>query len=140
VYKGSGVYNVGKRKVFYGVGKAKGIKNQSLLKTTADNRARAEFFKIIDTYVSVFSRDYFASRPRRNRSGSFKINTFRSTLLRRAKIVDRWRDPQDEIQFSLCELDLVAFMNALSEYKDLDEDLKDYLKMNAERLHQKLAR
>lgn len=65
VYKGSGAYNVGKGRVFYGVGKAKGIKNQALLKATADNRARREVSmikvavvrmhqKIADRAIQVF--------------------------------------------------------------------------------------
>ncbi len=138
VYKGSGAYNVGKRRVFYGVGKAKGIKNEALLIATADNRARAKIFKIIDTYVSIFAKDYITSTTNRKRPVSFKAATFRSTLLLRAEIVDRWRDQKDGTRFSLCELDLLAFKNALDEYKDLDERVKDYFRKNAERLHHQL--
>jgi hypothetical protein len=138
IYKGSGAYNVGKRRVFYGVGKAKGIKNEALLRATADNRARAEIFKIIDTYVSIFAKDYIVSTTNRKRPASFKATTFRSTLLLRAKIVDRWRDQKDGTQFSLCEFDLLAFENALDEYDDLDEEVKDYFRKNAERLHDRL--
>jgi hypothetical protein len=138
IYKGSGAYNVGKKRVFYGVGKAKGIKNEALLRATADNRARAEIFKIIDTYVSVFAKDYIASTTNRKRLASFKTTTFRSALLLRAKIVDRWRDQKDGTQFSLCEFDLLAFKNALDEYEDLDESVKDYFRKNAERLHQQV--
>jgi hypothetical protein len=137
-YKGSGAYNVGKRRVLYGVGKAKGIKNEALLRATADNRARAEIFKIIDTYVSIFTKDYAASTTSRKKSASFKGTTFRSTLLLRAKIVDRWRDQKDGTQFSLCEFDLLAFKNTLDEYEELDEEVKDYFRKNAERLHQQL--
>lgn len=138
VYKGSGAYNVGKRRVFYGVGKAKGIKNQALLRATADNRARAEIFKIIDTYVSIFAKDFITSTTNRKRPASFKATTFRRTLLLRAEIVDRWRDQKDGTQFSLCELDLLAFKNALDEYKDLDERVKNYFRKNAGRLHHQL--
>lgn len=140
VYKGSGAYNVGQRKVFYGVGKAKGIKNHSLLKATADNRARSEFFKILDIYMSVFTKDYFASTKKRDRPPSYNAARLRSTLLHRAKIVDRWRDQKDGTQFSLCELDLIIFKNALDESRGLDERLKDYFKKNAERLHHQLEK
>ncbi len=138
IYKGSGAYNVDKRRIFYGVGKAKGIKNEALLIATADNRARAKIFKIIDTYVLIFTKDYISSTTNRKRPVSFKAATFRSTLLLRAKIVDRWRDQKDGTQFSLCEFDLLAFKNALDKYKDLDEGLKDYFRKNAERLHHQL--
>ena len=131
---------MGKKRVFYGVGKAKGIKNEALLKATADNRARADIFKIIDRYSSIFAKDYITAMKNRKRPASFKATTFRSTLLLRAKIVDRWRDQKDGTQFSLCEFDLSAFNNALEEYNDLDQRVKDYFRKNSERLHHRLEK
>jgi hypothetical protein len=138
VYKGSGAYNVGQSRVFYGVGKAKGIENEALLRATADNRARAEIFKIIDSYASIFVKNYVSSSANKKRPASLKTTTLRSTLLHRAKIVDRWRDQKDGTQFSLCKFDLLAFKKALDEYQDLDEEVKDYFRKHAERLHQQL--
>jgi len=58
---GSGAFDVDKGKVFYGVGIASGIRNQALLRSTADNGARAEVAKILETYVAVLAKDYMAS-------------------------------------------------------------------------------
>jgi len=57
VYKGSGAFDVDKGKVFYGVGVASGINNKALLISTAQNRARAEVAKVMETYVAVLSKD-----------------------------------------------------------------------------------
>ena len=40
--------------------------------------------------------------------------------------------------YSLCELDLFAFKNALDEHKELDAKVRDYVRQNAERLHGQL--
>ena len=52
---------MGDRQVFYGVGIASGIKNRALLISTADNRARAEIAKTLDTYVAYLAKDYMAA-------------------------------------------------------------------------------
>src|SRR2546430_9087666 len=61
VNRGSGAFGVDKGKVFYGVGIASGIRNASLRRSTADDRARSEIVKTLDTYVARLSKDYQAS-------------------------------------------------------------------------------
>ncbi|HIJ58590.1 MAG TPA: hypothetical protein HPP41_02860, partial [Deltaproteobacteria bacterium] len=40
--------------------------------------------------------------------------------------------------FSLCELDLLAFKGAMDEYKELDAKVRDYVRENAEKMHDQL--
>ena len=145
VYKGSGAFDVEKGKVFYGVGIASGIKNKALLVTTADNRARAEIAKTLETYVAVLAKDYMASTTAGDMSASSEeqhveqaLKTFSKTTLHGATIVDRWMDPADGSMYSLCELDLVRFKEALDEYRELDAKVRDYVRENAETMHDEL--
>lgn len=142
VMKGGGAFDVEKGKVFYGVGIASGIKNKALLRQTADNRARAEIAKTMETYVATLAKDYMASTTAGDMSKSSEeqhvetaLKTFSKTTLHGATIVDRWMDPSDGSMYSLCELDLFSFKDALDKYKELDKQVQDYVRENAEKLH-----
>ncbi len=142
VMKGGGAFDVEKGKVFYGVGIASGIKNKALLRQTADNRARAEIAKTMETYVATLAKDYMASTTAGDMSKSSEeqhvetaLKTFSKTTLHGATIVDRWMDPADGSMYSLCELDLFSFKEALDNYKELDKQVQDYVRENAEKLH-----
>jgi hypothetical protein len=144
-YKGSGAFDVDKGKVFYGVGIASGIKNKALLFSTADNRARAEVAKVLETYVASLAKDYMASTTAGDMSASSEeqhveqaLKSFTKTTLHGARIIDHWIDPGDGTLFALCEMDLLAFKEALNDYKELDAKVRDYVRENAEKLHGQL--
>jgi hypothetical protein len=145
VMKGSGAFDVDGLKVFYGVGLASGIKNKALLRQTADDRSRAEIAKTLEVYVSSLTKDYMASTTAGDMSKSAEeqnvetaLKTFSKTTLHGAIIVDRWLDPADGTMYSLCELDLISFKENLDKYEELDEKVRDYVRDNAERLHDEL--
>ena len=147
VTKGSGAFEMDGSKVFYGVGAAAGIKNKALLRQTSDNRARAEIAKILEIYVASLTKDYMAATTAGDMSKSSEeqhvetaLKTFTKTTLHGATVIDRWMDPEDRSMYSLCELDLVAFTNTLDEYRELDEKVRDFVRENAERLHNDLER
>jgi hypothetical protein len=145
VMKGSGAFDVDGTKVFYGVGAASGIKNKALLRQTADNRARAEIARTMEVYVASLTKDYMASTTAGDMSQSSEeqhvetaLKTFTKATLHGAQIVDRWMDPADGSMYSLCELDLLAFKEALDNYKELDAKVRDFVRDNAERMHDEL--
>ena len=145
VMKGSGAFDVDGSKLFYGVGVASGIHNKALLRETADNRARAEIAKTMEVYVASLSKDYMASTTAGDMSKSSEeqhvenaLKTFTKSTLHGATIVDRWMDPADGSMYSLCELDLVSFKEALDDYKELDAKVRDYVRENAETMHNEL--
>ncbi len=147
VWKGSGAFDVVKGKVFYGVGVASGIRNKALLRSTSDNRARAEVAKILETYVAVLAKDYMASTTAGDMSASSEeqhveqaLKTFSKTTLHGAMIVDRWLDSEDGTMYALCELDMMAFKDALNDYKELDKKVRDYVRGNAEKMHDELEK
>jgi hypothetical protein len=145
VWKGSGAFDDESGKVFYGVGSAQGIKNRALLRTTADNRSRAEVAKVLESYVAVLAKDYMASTTAGDMSATSEeqhveqaLKTFSQTTLHGATIVDHWRDPEDGTLFALCKMDLLAFKDALDDYEELDEKVRDYVRSNADKLHTEL--
>jgi hypothetical protein len=145
VMKGSGAFDVDGSKVFYGVGVASGIRNKALLRQTSDNRARAEIAKTMEVYVASLSKDYMASTTAGDMSKSSEeqhvesaLKTFTKSTLHGATIVDRWMDPSDGSMYSLCELDLISFKDALDNFKELDEKVRDYVRDNADKMHEEL--
>ncbi len=145
VWKGSGAFDEDEGKVFYGVGLASGIKNRALLRATADNRARVEVAKVLETYVAALAKDYMASTTAGDMSASSEeqhveqaLKSFTKATLHGATIVDHWVDPDDGTLFALCKLDLEAFKETLDNYRELDSKVRDYVRQNAERLHSEL--
>jgi hypothetical protein len=139
VMKGSGAFDVEGSKVFYGVGAASGLRKSS------DNRARAEIAQTLETYVAYLAKDYMASTTAGDQSESSEeqhveqaLKTFTKATLHGAQIVDRWMDPADGTFYSLCELDMMAFKDALDSYKELDAKVRDYVRDNAEKMHDEL--
>lgn len=148
VKKGSGAFTREKGKVFYGVGSASNIKNMSLLRSTADNRARNELAKVFETYSSSLMKDYMASTAAGSEQISSSeeqhveqaIKTVTATTLTGVEIVDYWQDPGSGEFFSLARLDVEAFKENLSKMEELSGKAKEYIKQNADRLHEELEK
>ncbi|NNG02153.1 MAG: hypothetical protein HKM93_22425 [Desulfobacteraceae bacterium] len=138
VYKGSGAVAAFGDKAFHGVGRASGIKNQSLLRTTADNRARAEVAEILETYVLTLSRGYTAAGgEERQRIGQALLSHSKNTL-RSAVIIEHWADINTGTLYSLCKMDLASVRNILADTEGLDSEVRDYIRKNAGRVHEAL--
>jgi len=112
VEKGSGAFGGEIEKGFYGVGSAWGIQNPSLLRTTADNRARAEVARIFKTYTAALMKDYQASTMAGNPEETSEeqhveqtIKTFTKAELAGVQIIDHWKDPESEELFALARMD-----------------------------------
>lgn len=145
VVNGSGAFSGERGKVFYGIGAAVGIKNASLMRTAADNRARNDIAKVFQFYTASLMKDYAASTM----AGDVKVTaeeqhveqavkTVTAMTLSGVEIVDHWQHPATGELYSLARLDLEAFTNNLDKVKELDSKVRDYIKKNAEKLHQEL--
>ncbi len=139
VNKGSGAYG-GDKKIFYGVGSATGIRNASLARSTADNRARAEISKVFETYTASLMKDYQASTTAGDFSATSEeqmveqaIKTFSANTLNGVEIVDHWIHPTDGTIYSLARLDLVGFMDQIQKAKELAPQVKELVRESAER-------
>jgi len=146
VTKGSGAFGGEHGRVFYGVGSASGIKNHSLARTTADNRARAEIAKIFEVYSASLMKDYMASTTAGDMTASSEeqhveqaIKTFSAVTLSGVQIVDHWFHPDGTV-YALAQLDLEGLTNNLDKAKELNEQVRDYVRKNAERVHMDLEK
>ncbi len=147
VTRGSGAFGGEEGRVFYGVGEVAGIKNHALARTTADNRARAEIAKIFEVYSASLMKDYMASTTAGDMSASAEeqhvenaIKTFSAATLSGVQIVDHWYHPDGSSVFALARLDLQNFTNNLDKMKELSQQVRDYVRKNAERVHMDLEK
>ncbi len=132
-------------KVFHGVGSSSGIKNFSLLRSTADNRARNDVAKTFQYYSSSLMKDYSASTVAGNldttsdeQNVERAIKTVTAKTLSGVEIVDHWQHPSTGEFFSLARVDLSSFKDNFDNIQSLDSNVKEYIKENADRLHKEL--
>jgi hypothetical protein len=134
-------------KAFYGVGGASGIKNEPLARETADNRARADLAKYMDTYTAYLMRDYAASTTAGDFTKSSEeqnveraVKTFVSTNLSGVVVVDRWEkdETNGKTIYSLVKMDLATFKDQIGQMKELSAQARDFVRKNAEQAFERL--
>jgi len=146
VNKGNGAFKDSGGSVFYGVGIAQGIRNRALAQSAADDRARAEIAKIMNSYITVLTKDYMASttagamdKSSEEQHVSQVLKNFSKFTLHGATIVDHWKDPADGTVFALAKLDMAAIKKTLDDAKELDSKVRDYVRANAEKAFDELS-
>lgn len=147
VEKGSGVLNEKDNKAFYGVGSVVGVRNEPLAWDTAENRARAEIAKTFETYTGYLMRDYAASTT----AGDFTRNTEEQNVERAIKTVttatlsgvrpmERYKDEKTNTYYVLAKLSLEDMKNNLEQAKELNAQVRDFVRKNADRLFERLEK
>lgn len=147
VEKGSGAFGGEMGKAFYGVGSAWGIQNPSLLRSTADNRARTEVARVFKTYTAALMKDYAASTMAGNPAETSEeqhveqtIKTFTKAELAGVQIIDHWKDPESEEFFALARMDLSTFEEYLKQGSNLSEAVRQSIVERAEKAFEDLAK
>jgi hypothetical protein len=147
VIKGSGAFEKERGKAFYGVSSASGIENFSLLRTTADNRARNEIAKIFEVYNSSLMKDYAASTTAGEKGVTAEeqhveqvVKTVTKSTLTGIEIINHWQHPDTGELYSLARLDLESFKENAAKATELDSKLKEYIRENADRLYKELEK
>jgi hypothetical protein len=145
VNRGSGAFGGEKGKIFYGVGIASGIRNASLRRSTADDRARSEIVKTLDTYIARLSKDYQASTTAGDMSASSEeqhvtqaLKSYSQMELSGAVVVDHWVD-NDGTEYALAQLDMETFKNNMERMKELNKAVRDAVRANAEKAFDELS-
>ena len=150
VLKGSGAYTDVRGKAFFGVGSATGIKNYSLQRTIADDRARGDLAKVFEFYVNSLTKDYQAHTT----AGSFKdsseeqnaevaLKIVVAQTLRGVAIVDHFEIPDRREFLSLARLDYDAFqknIEANENFQELPKEVRDDIKKRADKLHEEMEK
>jgi hypothetical protein len=138
VTKGSGRHNGDQS--LYGVGSISGVKNPSLARTAAGDRARAEISKVLEVYSASLMKDYSASTTAGSMDASSEeqlvssaIKTFSANTMSGVQIIEHWIHPSQNTVFALAKLDIEGFMKAIDGAKDLNEKTKERVKRAAEK-------
>src|SRR5215813_11304159 len=147
VAKGSGYMNEKDSKGFYGVGAVAGVRNEPLAWDTAENRARAEIAKTFETYTGYLMRDYAASttagdftRNSEEQNVERAIKTVTTTTLSGVKPIERYRDEKTNTYYVLTKLNLEEMKNNLEQAKELNAQVRDYVRKNADKLFERLEK
>ncbi len=114
VSRGSAAFNNSGARAFYGVGSASGIKNPALLRSTADNRARAELAKVFEVFSASLMKDYASSSGEQGVEQAVK--TFTGMTLEGVEIRDRYIAGDGTI-YALAVLDLESVVPAVKKAK-----------------------
>jgi len=138
VNQGSGAFQ-SDTKAFYGVGAIKGIHNSPLATNAADNRARVELEKILQTYSASLMRDYAASSVEVEFGKRVAVKIFSATALSGVQIGNHWTDKNEGITYALAKLDLDDFEAQIEQAKVFNGAVREYLRKNANRLFDHLG-
>ena len=145
---GGGAFTDDRGKAFYGVGSATGIKNYSLQRQVADDRARADLAKVFEYYVEALTKDYQAhttagsfaeSTEEQNSEAALKVVV--SQTLRGVVIVDHFEVPERREFLSLARLDYDAFKRNVEQaetFQELPPQVREDIKERADALHEEM--
>jgi len=143
----TGTYTGQDSKAFYGIGEVMGIRNEPLAWDAAENRARAQMVKVLSTYTAYLMRDYAASTA----AGDFKrtaeeqhieeaTKTFASATLNGVRSVDRYKDEKKGIYYVVVKMDLEDVKDMLTQSKELNSQMRDFVRKNADRAFERLEK
>lgn len=139
ITRGSGA-NGGEKKVLFGVGAISGVKNPSLARSAAGDRARNEISKVLEVYSASLMKDYSASTTAGDMDASSEeqavssaVKTFSANTLNGVEIVEHWVHPNNGTVFALAKLDIEGFMNQIDGAGELNEKTKERVKRAAEK-------
>ena len=145
VTEGSGVLNQDDSKAIYGVGAIVGVKNEPLAWEAAENRARAELAKTFRAYTAYLMLDYAASTTAGNFTESTEeqnveraVKTFTAITLNGVRPVDRYKDDETQTYYVLTKLSYEEMKEVLQQAQELDAEVREFVKKNADRLFKKL--
>lgn len=145
VKEGSGALNKDDSKSIYGVGSVVGVKNEPLAWEAAENRSRAELAKSFQTYTAYLMRDYAASTTAKDFTKSTEeqdiqraIKTFTNVTLNGVRPIDRYKDEEKGAYYVLTKLSFKDMQEALAQAKELDQNVREFVQKNGERLFDRL--
>jgi len=144
VNKGTQVLNDKDGRLFHGVGSSQTLGDESLQRSTADERARAEVARMLSTYIDAVSNDYAnasgtGANANADQEVSRQIKAVTKMNLAGSKIIGRWKDPRTNAVWSIAELDLKQVKSTLESANGMNDDLKRYIGRNAENVFDKVS-
>ena len=144
----------GERHVLYGVGNAE-FRNFALRRRSAEAAARLALAENMKTAVAGLYKGYIAETAAGNSKGDSDeihaeavLRTVTDKTLVGSQIVEYWENPKNPKQaYALARLDVAQFLKNMEKYKsgteqfkEIDEELKQYVRNNANKLHEELGK
>ncbi len=131
-------------RLFHGVGSATPMGDESLQKSTADDRARAELARILNSYLTVASNDYSTSASSggevvHEQSVTREIENLSRVNLTGSKIIGRWRDKKSGDIYSIAELDMKHMKQTLELAEQMSPSLRAFLNQESDNIFDRLA-
>ena len=129
--------------VLCGVGSASTLGDYSLGRRESEGFAKMKLRSTIETYVGYLMKTF----KERITSGDkiIKMETTKDALkvvvggtVNGARIVDHWEHPTKNTIFALAKLNLESFKDTVSRMNNLSEKFKEYVRKNAEKMHEEL--
>ncbi len=124
-----------------------GVRNEPLAWDTAENRSRAEIAKTFEAYTAYLMRDYAASttagdfsRNSEEQNIERAVKTFSAVTLNGVKPMDRYKDEKSGTYYVLTKLSLEDMKNNLEQAKELNSQVRDFVRKNADRLFDRLEK
>ncbi len=141
----SGAFRTDAGRQFFGIGVAEPMKNSSLQRVNADNRARHEMGMLVDQYskalaVTATRTGGYALRSLPQDRIQAALPSLVRQVMRRAIVTDHWVDPQSGQMKALCTLDLIHYQEVLAKHSALDPKLRTAMQGHTEMLHDQLSR
>ncbi|RMH36222.1 MAG: hypothetical protein D6690_07135 [Nitrospirae bacterium] len=145
VKTGSTEFHQDDETAFYGVGAVAGVKNAPLAWKVAENRARAELTRHLETYMAYLMRDYAAATG----TGSIEqtteeqdieraIKTFTARILHGVRPADRYFNEDEKSYYALVKLLLEQVKTELERDSSLPSGLRSHIKRHAEEAFKRL--
>ena len=101
--------------------------------------------KNFDTYTSYLMRDYAAStsaadftRSTEEQNVERAIKTFTAVTLNGVRPVDRYKDEKTGTYYVLAKMSLKDMQDAIEQSKELNSQVRDFVRKNSERLFDRL--
>ena len=136
---GSVAVITGGRRVLRGVGQVSYVHNRLLAVVVANQRACAEVAKMLNSKseLGALYKHYVSDvyDPSLEEASSDTLSTVQRNNLRGPMIAGHWRDPSDESDFSLCEIDLDHF---IALFNARNAKVREYVRASAEKAFDEL--
>lgn len=131
----------------FGVGSTAGVKNTELSRKSAENRARSEISKILETYSASLMKDYQESvtagdlkKSSESQMVTNAIKTFSAGLQQGAEPKEFWFDANHNTWYSLVELNFERSKEVAAAKAKMDSGMKEWLDRNGGKVLDDLER
>lgn len=143
VNKGTQVVDDKSGHLIHGVGMAPAMPDLSLQTSTADDRARAEVARVLNSFMHVVSQNYSAAAgtgkdQQVDQSTSRQIQSITDQNLSGARILTHWPNPKDGSLWAIAQIDMNQVKASVANAKDMNAGFRDYFSANADNIFESM--